>query len=115
MYRSWADRDTVAHPCQVGESSSPGRGRRERDLRTELRGTEVLEAIMASVVIAAVALFLGGIVIGIVAVAVLGARRDSLTSGEVPGRMARSARRLNGVGIRDLDAERLRQVGELVH
>lgn len=70
---------------------------------------------MASVVIAAVALFLGGIVIGIVAVAVLGARRDSLTSGEVPGRMARSARRLNGVGIRDLDAERLRQVGELVH
>ena len=70
---------------------------------------------MASVVIAAVALFIGGIVIGIVAVAVLGARRDPLTGSEAPGRMARSARRLNGLGLRDLDAERFRSVGELVH
>jgi hypothetical protein len=75
----------------------------------------VLEAIMAIVVIASVALFLGGVVIGIVAVAVLGARRDSLTGGEVPGRMARSARRLNGAGVRNLDGERFRGVGELVH
>jgi hypothetical protein len=54
-------------------------------------------------------------VVGIVVVAVLGARHDSLTSGEAPGRMAMRARRLNGVGLRDLDAERFRPVGELVH
>ena len=119
MYRSWADRDTVAHPCQVGESSSPGRGRRERDLRTELRGTEVLEAIMASVVvIVAVALFLGGIVIGIFAVIAVAVRREDrryTLAGEAPDRLSRNTRRLTGVGRRDLDAEFLRPAGQLVH
>src|ERR1700689_475659 len=39
------------------------------DLRKELRGPEVLEAIMAGVVVAvAIAVFLGGIVVGIIAV-----------------------------------------------
>jgi hypothetical protein len=55
----------VAHEHQVGESSSPGRGRRKRDLRNELRAAEVLEAIMAGGVVAiAVTVFLGGMVMG---------------------------------------------------
>jgi len=74
---------------------------------------------MAGFVIAVVALFLAGVVIGVVAVAALGVRREdrrkSLTGGEAPGRLARSARRLNGVGLRDLDAKRFRPAGELVH
>jgi len=90
-----------------------------RDPRIELRGTEVLEAIMASVVVAIVAVFLGGIAIGVVGLVALGVRgedrRKSLTDGEVPDRLARNVRRLNGVGLRDLDQERFRRVGELVH
>jgi hypothetical protein len=78
---------------------------------------------MASVVIAVAALFLGGIVIGVVAVVALGVRREdrrySLTCGEAPSGLARRVRRLNGVGLRDLDAEldseRLRPARELVH
>jgi hypothetical protein len=73
---------------------------------------------MASVVVAIVAVFLGGVAIGIVGLVALGVRREdhrkSLTDGEVPGRLARSVRRLNGVGLRDLDPERFRRVGELV-
>lgn len=54
----------MAHSCQADDSSSPGRGRRERDLRTELRGTKVLVAIMAGVVVVAVAVFIAGVVMG---------------------------------------------------
>jgi len=118
MYRSWADRDTVAHPCQVGESSSPGRGRRERDLRTELRGTEVLEAIMASVVVVAVAVFIAGLVMGVIAVVAIAVRREDrryTLAVDAPDRLSRTTRRLTGVGRRDLDAEFLRPVGQLVH
>jgi hypothetical protein len=117
MYRSWADRDTVAHPCQVGESSSPGRGRKERDLRTKLRGTEVLEAIMASVVVVAVTLFIAGVVIGVIAVVAIAVRREDrryTLAVDAPDRMSRTTRRLTGVGRRDLDAEFLRPVGQLV-
>jgi hypothetical protein len=39
MYISWAGRDTVAHEHPAGESTSVGRGRGQRNLRTELRGT----------------------------------------------------------------------------
>lgn len=118
MYRSWADRDTVAHPCQAGESSSPGRGRRERDLRTELRGTKVLEAIMAGVVVVAVAVFIAGMVMGVIAVVAIAVRREDRSytlAGEAPDRLSRTTRRLTGVGRRDLDAEFLRRMGELVH
>jgi hypothetical protein len=118
MYRSWADRDTVAHPCQAGESNSPGRGRRERDLRTEVRGTKVLEAIMAGVVVVAVAVFIAGLVMGVIAVIAIAVRREDrryTLAVDAPDRMSRTTRRLTGVGRRDLDAEFLRPVGQLVH
>ena len=118
MYRSWADRDTVAHPCQVGESSSPGRGRSERDLRTELRGTEVLEAIMAGVVAVAVTVFIAGVVMGVITVVAIAVRREDrryTLAVDAPDRLSRTTRRLTGVGRRDLDAEHLRPLGQLVH
>jgi hypothetical protein len=118
MYRSWADRDTVAHPGQAGESSSPGRGRRERDLRRELRGTEVLEAIMAGVVVVAIAVFVAGAVMGVIAVVAIAVRREDrryTLAVDAPDRLSRSTRRLTGVGRRDLDAEFLRPAGQLVH
>jgi hypothetical protein len=108
----------VAHPGQVGESTSPDRGRRERDLRRELRGTEVLEAIMASVVVVAVAVFIAGVVMGVIAVVAIAVRREDrryTLAVDAPDRLSRSTRRLTGVGRRDLDAEFLRPTGQLVH
>jgi hypothetical protein len=118
MYRSWADRDTVAHICQVGENSSPDRGHTERDLRTELRGTEVLEAIMAGVVVVAVAVFIAGVVMGVVAVVAIAVRREDrryTLAVDAPDRLSSTTRRLTGVGRRDLDADYLRPAGQLVH
>jgi hypothetical protein len=118
MYGSWADRDTVAHPCRPGESISSGRGRSERDLRTELRGTEGLEAIMASVVVVAITVFIAGLVMGVIAVVAIAVRREDrhyTLAVDAPDRMSRTTRRLTGVGRRDLDAEYLRPVGQLVH
>jgi hypothetical protein len=64
-----------------------------------------------------IALFLGGVVTGVIAVVALAVHREdrrySLV-GEAPDRMSRSARRLNGVSRRDLDPELFR-VRELVH
>ena len=118
MGRSWTDGDVVAHEHQVSESTSPGLDRK-RDLRTELRGTEVLEAIMAGAVIAvAVAVFLGGIMVGVIAVVAVSVRREDrryTLAVDAPGLLARSTRRLTGVSRRDLDADFLRPVGELVH
>ena len=106
MHRSWTDGDTVAHEYQAGESTSPGRGRRKRDLRKEVRGTEVLEAIMAGVLaIAAVALFLAGVVVGVLFVVAREIRREdrlySLAE-EAPSLMSKGTRRLTGFGRRDL-------------
>src|SRR5260370_4884830 len=118
MYRSWAERDTVAHPCRAGESSSPGCGRRERDPRTELRGTEVREAVMASVVVVAIAVFIAGLVMGVVAVVAIAVHREErryTLAGDAPDLMSKTTRRLTGVGRRDLDAEFLRPAGQLVH
>jgi hypothetical protein len=95
----------VVHKHQVRESTSPGLGRRKRNLRNELRRPEVREAIMAVVVIA---LFLAGVVTGIFAVIAVAVRREDRAYtllGDAPSRMSRSARRLNGLGRRDLDAE----------
>jgi hypothetical protein len=77
----------------------------------------VLEAIMAGfVVVVAVALFLAVLVgLGVVAVAVRREDRRFTLVGDAPDMLSRSARRLNGVGRRDLDPEFLRPVGELVH
>lgn len=116
MYRSWADGDTVANEHQVGETNSPGHG--SRDLRKELRGTEVLEAIMAGVVvITAASVFLGGLVTGVIAVIAIAVRREDrryTLAVEAPDRLSRSTRRLTGVGRRDLDPEFLRPAGGLV-
>jgi len=103
--RSWTYGDTVVHKHQAHETTSPGLGRRKRNLRNEVRGPEMREAIMAGVVIA---LFLAGVVVGIFAVIAVAVRREDRAYtllGDAPSRMSRSARRLNGLGRRDLDAE----------
>jgi len=82
-----------------------------------LRGTEVLEAIVAGfVAVVAVALFVVVMVgLGVVAVAVRREDRRFTLVGEAPDWLSSGTRRLNGVGRRDLDPELLRPVGELVH
>jgi hypothetical protein len=75
---------------------------------------EVLEAIMAGVVVVAVAVFIAGLVIGVIAVIAVAVRRDTLAV-DAPDRLSRTTRRLTGVGRRDLDAEFLRPTGQLVH
>jgi hypothetical protein len=76
------------------------------------------EFVMAGVVTVTVALFLGGVVIGVIAVVALAVRHEdrrySLVR-EAPGRMSRSARRLNGVGGRGLNAEFFPVARKLVH
>lgn len=67
---------------------------------------KVLEAIMASVLaFAAVALFLGGMALGVLVVVAREIRREdrdcSLTK-EAPRLMSRSTRRLTGFGSRDM-------------
>lgn len=77
----------------------------------------MLEAIMAGfVVVVAAALFLAVLVgLGVVAFAVHREDRRFTLVGDAPDMLSRSARRLNGVGRRDLDPEFIRPVGELVH
>ena len=74
---------------------------------------------MSGVVVAVtVALFLGGVVTGVVAAIALAIRREdrrySLVR-EAPDRISRSARRLTGVGRRGLDAEFFPVARELMH
>jgi len=70
------------------------------------------------VVIVTVALFLGGVVIGVIAAVALAIRREdrryTLVS-EAPDRISSSTRRLTGVGRRGLDAEFFPIPRELVH
>ena len=73
---------------------------------------------MAGVVIAVtIALFLGGVVTGVITVVAVAVRREdrrySLTRA-APDRMSRSARWLTGVGLRDPNGE-LIAARELVH
>jgi hypothetical protein len=114
MYRSWAERDTVAHTSQSSEGHSPDRGHGQRNLRNELRRREVLEAIMAGVVIiSAVSIFLAGLILGVVAVIAIAVRREDrryTLAVEAPDRLSRSTRLLTGVRRRDLDTEFLRPV-----
>jgi hypothetical protein len=74
---------------------------------------------MAGVVVAVtIALFLGGVVVGVMAVVALAVHREDRAYtllGNAPSRMSKSARRLNGLGRRDLDAEFLPSAHELVH
>jgi hypothetical protein len=77
-----------------------------------------LEAIMADAVVAmGVAVFLGGIVTGVIAVIAVAIRREDrryTLAVEAPDRLSRNARRLTGMARRDLDPEFLRPMGELV-
>ena len=69
------------------------------------------------VVAIAVAVFLGGVVLGVIAVVAIAVRREDrryTLAGDAPDLLSRNARRLTGVGRRDLDAEFLRPMGELV-
>jgi Flp pilus assembly protein protease CpaA len=73
---------------------------------------------MASVIVAVTALFLSGVVTGIITVVALAVRREDrryTLAGEAPDRMSRSARRLTGVGRKGLDAEFFPRVRELVN
>jgi hypothetical protein len=73
---------------------------------------------MAGVFVAVtVALFLSGVVTGVMVVVALAVRREDRRyslAHEAPGRLSRSARRLNGVGRRGLDAEFFPVARELV-
>jgi hypothetical protein len=105
-------RDVVVRERQVGGNTSSGRDRSRRDPRNELRGTKVLEAVVAGVVVTvAISVFLGGLVTGvIVAIAIAVRREDRCYSlaGDAPDRLSGNTRRLTGVGRRDLDTEFLR-------
>lgn len=73
---------------------------------------------MAGVVAVTVALFLGGVVTGVIVVVALAVRREDrryTLVREAPDRMSHSARRLNGVGSRNLDAEFFPVVRKLAH
>ncbi|MFZ0186624.1 MAG: hypothetical protein WAL72_06750 [Streptosporangiaceae bacterium] len=70
------------------------------------------------VVVIAVAVFLGGVVMGVIAVVAIAVHREDhryTLAGEAPDRLSRNTRRLTGLRRRDLDAEFLRPAGELVH
>ena len=69
------------------------------------------------VVVVIIALFLGGIAVGVIGVVAVSVRREDRhysLGGDAPDRVSQSARWLNGVGRRDLDPEFLRP-SELVH
>ncbi len=74
---------------------------------------------MAGVVVPiAVAVFLAGVVLGVIAVVAIAIRREDrryTLAVDAPDRLSRSARGLTGVRRRDLDQEFLRPVGQLVH
>ena len=72
---------------------------------------------MADVVAVAIALFLAVIATGAIAVVALAIRREDrryTLVGEAPDLVSRSARRLNGMGRRDLDVGFLSPARELV-
>ena len=73
---------------------------------------------MASVVVIAVAVFISGAVMGVIAVIAIAVRREDrryTLAVDAPDRLSRTTRRLTGVGRRDLDAEYLRPSGQLVY
>lgn len=114
---SWTGGDTVV-PRGNRPAGLPRRpARRRSDLRKELRGTKVLEATMAGAVVTiAIVVFLGGIMIGVLAVMAVAIRREDRRHtlvGEAPDRMSRNTRRLTGIIRVGMDDEFLRPVGPL--
>ncbi|HTX27101.1 MAG TPA: hypothetical protein VME19_08805 [Streptosporangiaceae bacterium] len=70
-----------------------------------------------AVVTVAIAVFLGGIMIGVLAVMAVAIRREDRRHtlvGEAPDRMSRNTRRLTGMTRVGMDDEFLRPVGPLV-
>jgi hypothetical protein len=117
--RSWTDGDTVVHEASGRRDHHlAGPARRRRDLRKELRGTEVLEAIMAGVVVTiAISVFLGGVMVGVLAVMAIAIRREDrhhTLVGEAPDRLSRNTRRLTGMTRVGMGDEFLRPVGQLL-
>jgi hypothetical protein len=78
----------------------------------------VLEVIMAEVVVTiAIAVFLVGVMVGVLAVVAVAVRREDrhyTLGGEAPDRLSRNTRRLTGLGRRGVDGEFFRTAGELV-
>jgi hypothetical protein len=74
---------------------------------------------MASVIVVlTIALFLSGVVIGVIAVLALATRREDRRYSlaiEAPDRLSRNARRLTGLGRKGVDAEFFPVARELVH
>jgi hypothetical protein len=99
----------VAHEHQADGSTSSALDRKKRDLRKDLRGTEVLEAIMADVVaVAALVAFVLGAIMTVLIVAAWAIRHEDkkLTlTGKAPNRLFSGVRRVMGVGQRNVDAE----------
>ena len=70
------------------------------------------------VVAIAIAVFLSGMLMGVIAVIAIAVRREDrryTLAVEAPDRLSRNARRLTGVRRQDLDSEFLRPTGQLVH
>jgi hypothetical protein len=115
---SWTDGNTVARDASGRRDHLARPPRRRRDLRKELRGTEVLEAIMAEFVVTlAIAVFLGGLMVGVLAAVAVAIRREErhhTLAVEAPDRLSRNARWLTGVTRRGMDDEFIRPVGTLV-
>jgi hypothetical protein len=73
--RSQANADIVVSERQSTEMSHLAAIAASGDLRSELRGTKVLEAVVAGVVVAiAISVFLGGLVTGVIAVVAIAVR-----------------------------------------
>jgi len=109
----------VAHERQASGTNPPGLGGKRQDLRKELRGTDVLEGIMAGFMITiAIAVFLGGIMVGVLAVVAVAVRREDrrrTLPGDAPDRLSLNTRRLNGLVRQGVDTEFIRPTRELVH
>ena len=72
---------------------------------------------MAGVVVVAVAVFIAGVVMGVITVVAIAVRREDrryTLAVDAPDRLSRTTRRLTGVGRRDLDPEFLRPASGLV-
>ena len=112
-----ANGDTVTHEHRAGENARQAAIAAERDLAAGTPRAEVREAVMAGVVVVAVAVFLGGMVLGVIAVIAISVRREDrhyTLAGAAPDRLSRNTRRLTGLARRDLDADFLRPGKELV-
>src|ERR1035441_5264496 len=115
---SWTDGDFRPPKNRLRGSDSRSRGHTKGTRRRDSADGN-LEATMAGVVVVVIiALFLGGIAVGVIAAVAVSVRREDRRyslGGDAPDRVSQSARRLNGVGRRDLDPEFLRPFRELVH